>query len=113
MKVYYHHNPGGFSNCYIVVNEAVKEAIIIDPGKVTDDIISQIEENGLSISGILITHNHGSHVHGLKTLQKIYSPKIYAADWEVEGDDTTVLSNDGHVKIAKLNVQYMTVPGHT
>ncbi|EID85245.1 Zn-dependent hydrolase [Treponema sp. JC4] len=113
MKVYYHHNPGGFSNCYIVVNEAVKEAIIIDPGKVTDEIISQIEENGLSISGILITHNHGSHVHGLKTLQKIYSPKIYAADWEVAGDDTTVLSNDGHVKIAKLNVQYMTVPGHT
>ena len=113
MKVYYHHNPGGFSNCYIVVNEAVKEAIIIDPGKVTDEIVSQIEENDLSISGILITHNHGSHVHGLKTLRKIYSPKIYAADWEVAKDDTTVISRDGSVKIAKLTVDYMAVPGHT
>ncbi|MBQ7752348.1 MAG: MBL fold metallo-hydrolase [Treponema sp.] len=113
MKVYYHHNPGGFSNCYIVVNEAVKEAIIIDPGKVSDEIISQIEDNELTISGILITHNHGSHVHGLTTLRKIYSPKIYAADWEVAKDDTTVISRDGSVKIAKLTVDYMTVPGHT
>lgn len=113
MKVYYHHNIGGFSNCYIIVNEKTQEAIIIDPGKITDEIISQIEVNKLSVSGILITHNHGSHVHGLKTLQKIYSPKIYAADWEVAGDDTTVLSNDGTVKIARLPVRYMTVPGHT
>lgn len=113
MKVYYHHNPGGFSNCYIVVNEHAKEAIIIDPGKVSDKIISQIEENNLTISGILITHNHGSHVHGLKTLRKIYSPKIYAADWEVAKDDTTVISRDGTLKIAKLTVDYMTVPGHT
>lgn len=113
MKVYYHHNPDGFSNCYVVVNEKINEAIIIDPGKITDGIISQIENNNLKLSAILITHNHGSHVHGLKTLQKIYTPRIYAADWEVAGNDTTVISGDGSMKIAKLNVRYMSLPGHT
>ena len=47
MKVYFHLNIEGFSNCYVVVNEKTKEAIIIDPGKVTSNLISQLEENHL------------------------------------------------------------------
>lgn len=113
MKVYFHLNAGGFSNCYVVVNEQSMEAIIIDPGKITEEIISQIEDNHLKLSAVLITHNHGSHVDGLKTLRRIYSPKIYAADWEVAGNDTTVINGDGKTKIARMQVHYMTLPGHT
>lgn len=113
MKVYFHLNVGGFSNCYIVVNEATNEAIIIDPGKITEKMISQIEDNHLKLAAVLVTHNHGSHVDGLKTLRKIYNPKILAADWEVAGNDTTVISGDGKMTIAKMVVRYMTVPGHT
>ncbi len=113
MKVYFHLNVAGFSNCYIVANEKTNEAIIIDPGKITDEIISNIENMNLKLVAVLITHNHGSHVHGLQTLRKIYNPKIYAADWEVAGNDTTVLSGDGKLRIAKMIVHYMSMPGHT
>ncbi len=113
MKVYFHLNISGFSNCYIIVNEEVNEAIIVDPGKVTEKMIAQIENNNLKLAAVLVTHNHGSHVDGLKTLRKIYNPKILAADWEVAGNDTTVLSGDGKITIAKMNIRYMTVPGHT
>lgn len=113
MKVYFHLNLGGFSNCYIVVNEKTSEALIIDPGKITEEIISRIENNHLKLVAVLITHNHGSHVGGLHTLRKIYSPKIFAADWEVAGEDTTVISGDGTIKIAKMIVKYMSLPGHT
>lgn len=113
MKVYFHLNVGGFSNCYVVVNEIKKKAIIIDPGLVTEGIISQLEDNHLDLEAVLITHNHGSHVHGLSTLRKIYSPKIYAADWEVAGNDTNVLTGDDKLYIANLVVRFMTVPGHT
>lgn len=113
MKVYFHLNLEGFSNCYVVVNEKVGEAIIIDPGQITEEIISQLEDNHLNLVGVLISHNHGSHVHGLKTLRKIYSPKIYAADWEVAGNDTTVLTGEGRIKIAQMDVRYISLPGHT
>ncbi len=113
MKIYFDLNLSGFSNCYVVVNENSKEAIIVDPGQITEDIISQIEDNGLKLSAVLITHNHGSHVHGLRTLRKIYSPKIYAADWEVAKNDTTVITGDGKIRIAKMIVRYMALPGHT
>lgn len=113
MKIYFHLNLEGFSNCYVVVNEKVKEAIIIDPGKITEDIISQLEEKKIKLVAVLITHNHGSHVHGLQTLKKIYTPKVYAADWEVAGNETSIISGDGKVKIAKMIVHYMSLPGHT
>lgn len=113
MKIYFHLNLMGFSNCYVVVNEKAKEAIIIDPGKITEGIISQIENDGLKLSAVLITHNHGSHVDGIKTLRKIYNPKIYAADWEVAKNDTNVLMGDGKIRVAKMSVRYMTLPGHT
>ena len=77
MKVYFFMNYTGFSNCYLVVNEEANEAVIIDPGEISEEIISQIEDNNLKLSAVLVTHNHASHVDGIKTLQKIYSPKIY------------------------------------
>ena len=113
MKIYFHLNLGGFSNCYVVVNEKVNEAIIIDPGEITEEIISQIEDNHLKLTAVLVTHNHSSHTNGIKTLKKIYTPKIYAADWEVAKNDTTVITGDGKFKTAKMTVRYMAVPGHT
>jgi hydroxyacylglutathione hydrolase len=113
LKIYFHLNLGGFSNCYVIANEVKKEAIIIDPGQITEEIIEKIEGNSYKLTGVFITHNHGSHVHGLKTLRKIYTPKIYAADWEVAGNDTNVITGDGKVHIAGLTVRYMALPGHT
>ena len=113
MKIYFHLNIEGFSNCYLIVNEQTKQAIIVDPGIVTHQIIDNIERSGYNLAGVLITHNHGSHVHGLKVLTKIYTPEIYAADWEVAGAETNVLKDEGIIEIAGLEVSYMSVPGHT
>lgn len=113
MKIYYHVNPQGFSNTYIITNEKSKEAIIIDPGQMNEEIIAQIESNGLKLTSVLITHNHPSHVNGLKTMLKIYSPKIYGADWEIAEKETTVLNGDGKMRLAGMTVHYMTLPGHT
>ena len=113
MKIYFHINEGGFSNCYLVVNEISNQAIIIDPGKITKEIIARIEDNHLNLAAVLITHNHGSHADGLKTLRKIYSPKVFAADWTVAANDTTVITGDGTTQIEGMQVSYLTIPGHT
>ena len=113
MKIYFHINEGGFSNCYLVVNEISNQAIIIDPGKITKEMIARIEDNHLNLAAVLITHNHGSHADGLKTLRKIYSPKVFAADWTVAANDTTVITGDGTTQIEGMQVSYLTIPGHT
>ena len=44
----------GFSNTYIVANEKLNEAIIIDPGKITPRIIEKLESKNFKIQGILM-----------------------------------------------------------
>ena len=113
MKVYLHVGLEGFTNSYIVANEEAKEALIIDPEKVTNKMISQIEEGGYTLSGVLITHNHKNHVKGLTTLRKIYDIKTYAAESEIEGEKAIILKGDGIIKIAGLDICYCSLPGHS
>lgn len=115
MKIYFHLCLEEFTNCYVIVNDdpTVKEAIIVDPGKVSVDIINQIELDGYKLTAVLVTHNHTNHVHGLRSLCHIYSPVIYAADYEIEGYKSAVLHGDGKLKVAGLDVEYFSVPGHS
>jgi len=113
MKIYFHLNLEGFSNCYIVANPEKKEAIIIDPGKITNQIIHHIEDDNYTLCAVLVTHNHGSHTRGLTTLRKIYNPDIYAADYEAAGSDTKVLKGNGIIRAGGFRIGYMSVPGHS
>jgi len=113
MKIYFHLNIHGFSNTYIITDQDTMQAIIIDPGAITNNMIQQIERGPYNLIACLVTHNHKSHLQGLSTLRKIYSPKIYAADYEVAGADTVVLKGDGVVHIGGIPVGYMSIPGHS
>ncbi len=115
MKIYFHLCLQEFTNCYIVANDDpnVMEALIIDPGKISAEMIKQIERGGYKLTGVLITHNHTNHVRGLATLRKIYTPFVYAADYEVAGAKAIVLRGDGILKVAGLDVMYYSVPGHS
>lgn len=115
MKLYIEPNVKSFSNCYVVVNETTRESVIIDPGEVSENLISLLEENQYKLIAVLITHNHKSHTEGLKTLCEIYNPQIYAADWQVAGNNTNVLTGDGKMRIgeSKTLIFYTTIPGHS
>lgn len=113
MKIYFHLNLDGFSNSYVIVNEETKSALIIDPGLITKDVIDQIEGSGYNLEAILITHNHRSHIRGIKTLLKIYQVPVIAADAELAGDSTSAISSDGDLWIGGLNIQYYSIPGHS
>lgn len=115
MKIYFNLCLEGFTNCYVVVNDdpKVKEALIIDPGKISSEIIDQIEREHYDLKAVLITHNHTNHVKGLPTLKKIYSPLVYAADYDVAGEKSVVLRGSGEIEVAGLIVKYYSVPGHS
>lgn len=113
MKIYSNINLETFTNCYLVADEASGKAIVIDPGSVSTQFISRIEENNLSLTAVLVTHNHPGHTKGLPTLRKIYDVAVYAADLDVAGSPASVIKGDGNVRIAGLNVSYFSLPGHS
>lgn len=113
MKVYFHFNIDGFSNCYVVTNEKTMEALIIDPGKITREILEQVESGPFNLTTVLITHQHKSHIRGLETLKKIYKPKVYAADFDIAGSEETILNGDGIIYAAGLQIKHLALPGHS
>ena len=56
MKIYHHLDFAKLTNCYLVVNEITKEALIIDPCKISNALIAQIEQDKYNLVAVLITH---------------------------------------------------------
>lgn len=112
MKIYLHLDFEKLTNCYLVVNEDTKKALIIDPCKITNTLIKQIEDGGYDLIAVFITHKHENHYRGLKTLKKIYDFSVYAADNELS-TDKNVLKGEGIKEIGGLNVEYFSLPGHS
>jgi len=49
-------------NAYLVAHGPSRRALLIDPGGRSDDIITAVETDGLSIDAVLLTHGHFDHV---------------------------------------------------
>jgi glyoxylase-like metal-dependent hydrolase (beta-lactamase superfamily II) len=126
MKLFFHYCLYGFSNCYILGTDfsentlpdekkstEIREAIIIDPGSMDEQILQFIERYNYSLRGILITHDHPNHVHGIKTLKKIYNADIYAVNHMVADFKTKIVRDDEIFNVGPFSVQPIFVPGHS
>lgn len=70
-----------FSNCYLVVDEASKHCICIDPAseKSQREII-YIEDNGLTLDFILLTHEHTDHTWGVNALVERFGTEVICSE---------------------------------
>ena len=58
------------TNCYIVGSESNKEGMIIDPGDGAKQILKSVEDLGLDIKLIVLTHGHFDHIGALKEVKE-------------------------------------------
>lgn len=57
------------SNCYLVVDEKSRHCLCIDPASEKSECeIAYIEQNGLTLDYIILTHEHTDHTWGVNTL---------------------------------------------
>jgi glyoxylase-like metal-dependent hydrolase (beta-lactamase superfamily II) len=113
MKLFQHYSLFGFSNVYLLGNDARKEALIVDPAEMNAAILGYIEKNGYSLKAVLVTHNHTHHVRGLKTLLKIYDAKIYAANVQVLGIPCQPVRDGERFEACGFEIVPYSLPGHS
>ena len=111
-----------FVNCYLIHDENSKSCIAIDPGGNTNKVMAFLEENGLTLEAILLTHGHFDHVGAVKELAEKTWCKVY-----LHADDLLLPENftagplyythnydEGDVlEMAGLTIRVMHTPGHT
>lgn len=123
---------GNASNCYIIYSKDSKEGVLVDPGGDADKILAAIEEEGLNVKNIVLTHGHGDHIGALEEVREKLGATVMAHEDEEEllGDKSLNLSmflfaeaietradrllKDGEiVEIEDLKIGIIHTPGHT
>ena len=108
------------SNCYVVgtdiptgMSDSPREAILIDPSVMDLSILDSIEGNDYALRGVLITHDHETHVEGLRTLRRIYSAAIYGVKHVIMDFEVNRVQDGDVVEIGPFSVEVISVPGHS
>jgi hydroxyacylglutathione hydrolase len=120
------------TNCYIISNEDLKEAIVIDPSDTAVKIEEYLRENDLTCKGILLTHGHFDHIIAADDLALHTKAKVYVYEDEAEllGDPylnvslqcnnkecrakwDVLLKDQEVISIAGFTICVLHTPGHT
>src|SRR5438309_7373513 len=71
-------------NCYFARADAASaEAIVVDPGEEPDRLLKAIDELGLDVKAILLTHTHFDHVGAVAPVARQTGAPVYCPEIEV------------------------------
>ena len=106
------------TNCYFLINEELREAVIVDPGENAKQIQGYLAENELTPTAILLTHGHFDHMMAAAALRDAYGIKVYATakgfirkDYAMDAD---IYCKEGdEFYLAGCTIRVLETPGHT
>lgn len=120
-----------YTNCYICMNQEIKEGFIVDPGADELKISANISKLEMIPKAILLTHGHFDHVEAVEGLKNRYDIPVIVGEKEdrllldkrmnlsaMFGNPLQVcadkfLSDGEKIMIAGFKIQYIHTPGHT
>ncbi len=121
------------AQCYIVSDEASGEVFMIDPGDNAEYLLKKLDEQGVELKYVILTHGHFDHVMAANEILKKTRAKLVVCDNEVPALTDPELggfNNFGITKFVPLSadivvsdgetldfagheLEFMNTPGHT
>lgn len=102
---------------WVIVNQKTSGAILVDPG-CAKSIQAFLDQHGLTVSHVLVTHHHPDHIGGLSELtrqtdHKFPKPEVIATHTGRIESATKKLKDGDTFKILDLTLHVLELPGHT
>ncbi len=114
------------TNCYLVIDEATREAALIDPADSPDELSALIEREGVTLRYILLTHGHRDHTYAVPAMHERYpDAAVYIHRLDASGSGIYHYPLEGVIDglkyyvegdtlpLGSLTVTVLHTPGHT
>jgi len=69
-------------NCFLLRRDGAEEALIVDPGEEAPRLLAAIDELGVKLAGILLTHTHFDHVGAVAPVAKATGAEVWVPEIE-------------------------------
>ena len=103
---------------YLIADGETKECAVVDPAWDVPAILRAVEQEGLKLARVLVTHNHPDHINGVAELLASADVPVH-----VHGEDAFALKavqenlrparSGDKVRLGKLELTFLHTPGHT
>lgn len=111
---------GSSGNCQFISTETTR--VLLDAGlsgKYIKNAVDSISEDMTKLNGILVTHEHSDHIHGVGVLMRRYNLDVYAnqSTWnamlpklgKIDPDRIKVIENGVPFLVGDLEIQSISV----
>ncbi len=119
-------------NTYIFRRDGARQALVIDPGEEAPRLLAAIEQLGIEVEAILLTHTHFDHVGAVAPLARATGAPVYCPELEVpvladimsyvpwagfgpyesyEADET--VAGGERLELAGFEIDVVFTPGHS
>jgi hydroxyacylglutathione hydrolase len=101
-----------FADNYIWMLHDGRRAVVVDPGD-AQPVFHALQQHGLQLEAILVTHHHADHVGGVDALRNATGAQVYGPARERIPEPLHRLAQGDHVTVLDTRFEVMDVPGHT
>lgn len=101
-----------FDDNYIWMLHDGRRALVVDPGE-ADPVLAALQQGGLALEAILVTHHHGDHTGGVDTLRRSTGAQVYGPALERMPEPLQRLCDGDVIWPLGLRFEVLLVPGHT
>jgi glyoxylase-like metal-dependent hydrolase (beta-lactamase superfamily II) len=119
-------------NTYLLRAEGAEDALIVDPGDDAPRILRAVEELGVNVEAILITHTHFDHIGAVAPVAEALGAPVYCPEIEVpvladinafvpypgvgpfeSYDADQTVSGGERLQLAGFGIDVVFTPGHS
>jgi hydroxyacylglutathione hydrolase len=119
-------------NCFIARAKGSDHAIVVDPGDEAERILAAIEELGVEVDAILLTHTHFDHIGAVAPVARATGAPVWCPEIEVpvladinafvpwpgfgpfeNYDADHTIAGGEHLSLAGLEIDVIFTPGHS
>jgi glyoxylase-like metal-dependent hydrolase (beta-lactamase superfamily II) len=119
-------------NCFLLRREGSGRGLIVDPGDEPDRVLAAVDQMGIKVEAILVTHCHFDHIGAVAPVATITGAPVYCPELEkpvladimsyvpyagigpfesYEADET--MSGGETLELAGLTIDVIFTPGHS